>query len=264
MNFKNALLKKYSMKKFKENLSLLSGFVKKKPMKYWGLWTSGFFVGLMLQLGWIHEHCKDQPFLDPKSVICQDNLVRVTLGGPLFLLIFSLLYFFMIPIAFEFIKENKTKKKEKLSISVSNVLGIGSLILLWPFLNYSVYYALIVFLSMAYFILAVVYQAIEKTADVKIDYVLDRFDVLSITLLGNLTSENKTYLYEKMVEIIDILPDVKRVDFDIKAIKKLDTIGQYFLSILETSSQMLSIKFSKPKVSKKSSLSKTLKKFVKK
>ena len=235
------------MNDFKKGLSLLVSFVKKNPFKYWGLLVSGFSTGLMLQLAWIYRACKDYPFLNPEKIACQDNLLRVFVSPPIFIVAFSLLYVFSLGLVFGYLnKKYKIKDREKLSLDISNSLGLWAFVLLWPLLDYGHWFFIILLVVILILIGSLASKSISTFLPIVIDCNADiPNNVLMVNLGGNLTVKNKMFIYDKMVQIMEILPDFKKVNLNLASIQKTDTVGNSFLSALEASSKILEISFLK-------------------
>ena len=198
-------------------MSLHQLFLQKKALlRSWPIWVGGLMLGTFIQLNWIHSACQSLPFFGAEKVACQDNLLRMLLGGP----VFALLFFIGSVFEMKFLL-----KKYNVSISknlkdvvmhpifkaiVKSYYPVLAIIFL-PFFNYSdIYLYCIAAIFCVTHVLALTEPKLSpEYGEVFFERLQD--DSVAVNFIGKCTKNNEKSIYEIMIECLGILPDVKKL-----------------------------------------------------
>lgn len=95
---------------------------------------SGLVVGFIPQLNWINQHCKELPLFQNDTGPCEENQLRLVLGGPLFMLIFIGLF---ILISRLYVRYNPNVVVSTIVKKIAIAFGFFMLWALLPALKYN-------------------------------------------------------------------------------------------------------------------------------
>ena len=235
------------MPDFKKELFLIWGYMKENIGQYALVPISGLVIGTIVQLNWINENCTGQLFWSGTTKICQDNTLRMALGGPVFLFLLYGVYLAFTALCFlAFNRKKKEKQKQKFSQRLSNIFGILILLLFWPYFDYAATYLSVILISLPVLVGFVLYKCLSnQKPPISITYdTMYNENKLSIEAKGMLVVENKLYMLTALLDVLSLLESFKIITVSLKAVEKLDSTGKNFLTILDESCRMLDLQFS--------------------
>ena len=217
-------------------------FSKENIMKTWPVWVSGLILGTIIQLNWISGGCSGEPFLGSELKKCQDNILRVLLGGPLVTLVFIGLFFAELKILFKSFNPKNTQAKEKIFKRTAFAYLPFAFSILMPVIGYGdglIYLVLILGIA----INLVMVSDVRLSSDYGgVSFDMKGSDTMSVSFIGKCIEKNKDSLYEGIIDMLPQIPTVGKMTINLDQAEKIDSQCKELVSILEQSAKVYKLK----------------------
>ena len=211
-----------------------SFFSRDALLRSWPVLLAGFVLGVFVQLNWIEGACSGHPFIGSTRKACQDNVIRLVLGGP----VFSILFMLLFTLEVSFLAKNYKIPQGSLfesklfhRILVSHYpLFASALLPVFGYADLYLWFVLVLFFLVNF--LQVTDPRLSPDYG-EASFELEGNDSLVVRFIGLCNQKNEKNIYETIIDSLSVLPSAKELRILLEDAQEVDSRGKSLISILE-------------------------------